>query len=126
MRPGTSRLRISELPCEIASREILPSIRAAIVRVLLAKGYSKYTVARMMGLTPASITHYLRGKRGRPDLEEKLLSEPYKSLIEKLAEIVEKAWKTGINGKTYSSYRDLVCTLCSGFNPVAKEAGCPS
>ena len=119
-------VRIAELPCELASREILPSIRAAIVRVLVEeRGYSKYTVAKMMGLTPASITYYMSGKRGNPDLQNKLLSGGYRRIVEMLADIVERSWKQGADNKSYMKYRDLVCTICSGFNPLAKAAGCP-
>jgi len=119
-----TRIRIAELPCEIASREILPSIRAAIVKYLLEKGYSKYAVARMMGLTPASVTYYVSGKRGNPELEAKLLSNSHRRVIEKLASIIEKAWRDGADSETYTRYRDLICKLCSGFNPAARAAGC--
>ena len=119
-------VRITELPCELASREILPSIRAAIVRVLVEeRGYSKYTVAKMMGLTPASITYYMSGRRGNPDLQKKLLNSDYRRVVEALADIIERAWKQGADIGAYTRYRNLVCTICSGFNPLARAAGCP-
>ena len=117
--------RLAEMPCEYASREILPSIRAALVRYLVeVKGYSKYRVAQMLGLTPASVTHYIKGVRGNRELQEKLLREPYRSLIAKLAEIIIAAYNLGITREFYTRYKGLVCQLCAGFNPIAQEYGC--
>ncbi len=118
-------MKISELPCEYASREIIPSIRAALVKYLVEeRGFTKYTVAKMLGITPASVTYYLKGARGNRRLEEKLLSEPYISFIKRLADIVVEAYNSGITRERYTAYRNVVCTLCSGFNPIVQASGC--
>ncbi len=121
------RYHTMELPCEIASREILPSIRAAIVRYLVEeRGLSKYSVAKIMGLTPAAVTYYLKGKRGNPELEAKLLDEPrYREIIVKIADMILNAWREGFKQGVYSRYKKMVCVLCASFNPRAQEAGCP-
>ena len=117
--------RLSELPCEYASREILPSIRAALVRYLVEeKGFSKYKVAKMLGITPASVTYYIKGARGNPALQAKLLSPPHKALIASMAEMIIRAYQEGVSREFYTRYKGLVCRICAGFNPVAQEYGC--
>ncbi len=53
------------LPCEYASRYILPSIRRAIAIELHRMGMRKGEIARILHTTPAAISQYLSGKRGR-------------------------------------------------------------
>jgi predicted transcriptional regulator len=56
-------------PCELAVRDFLPSLRAAIVRELSETYHMKQTdIAHALGITQASVSQYLnveRGKEGR-------------------------------------------------------------
>lgn len=51
--------------CVYASRYVLPSVKRAIVIELRRRGYSVTKISRMLGVTPASVSQYLRGKRGK-------------------------------------------------------------
>ena len=95
--------------CEIASREILPSIRACIAIILLEKGYSLYFVSKLMGVTPAAITNYRYRKRGNK-LSDKLLSdEEYRCKLERIANMI-------LENRTVDSISERVrqelCNLC--------------
>lgn len=51
--------------CTYASRYVLPSVTRAIVVELRRRGYSVSQISRMLGVTPAAVSQYLRGKRGK-------------------------------------------------------------
>ncbi len=80
------------VPCEATVKRLLPSIRAALA-IVLVKEYeiSAYRTAKLLGLTPASVSNYLSGRRGRVNLD-KLLGDPeLKSMVKGLAELLLKA-----------------------------------
>lgn len=57
---------VLRLPCEIVVREILPVLRAIIARELVEKhGYTQTRAAEALGVSQASISHYLALKRGK-------------------------------------------------------------
>ncbi|RLI09618.1 transcriptional regulator [Candidatus Bathyarchaeota archaeon] len=54
------------LPCEIIVRRVLPALRALIARELVEKhGLAQSKVASLLGVTQASVSHYLSAKRGK-------------------------------------------------------------
>ena len=59
--------------CERAARTVLPAIRREAVRVLVSMGKSRKEAARILGVTPAAVSQYLKGKRAKVELtpEEK-------------------------------------------------------
>ncbi len=116
---------LAELPCERASREIIPSIRAALVKYLIEKkNLSRYSVAKLLGITPASVTNYMKGERGNSLVEQLLMSDEYIGIIELMASIILQ--HNGLYDKdAYTQYKDLVCKLCSQINEAAKKANCP-
>ena len=64
------------LPAEIESKTLIPALRA-----ILAKKLSKDhdiredDISKMLGVTQAAVSNYIRGIRGDPQLIEKLLLE---------------------------------------------------
>ena len=71
--------RISDvmlLPAEIESKTLIPALRA-----ILAKKLAEFhkiredEISKMLGVTQAAISNYIRGTRGDPNLIKKLLSE---------------------------------------------------
>ena len=64
------------LPAEIESKTLIPALRA-----ILAKKLAEFheiredEISKMLGVTQAAISNYIRGTRGDPDLIKKLLSE---------------------------------------------------
>lgn len=94
-------------PCEIASLYILPSLRRELVKSMVKSGYKRKEIARILGISEAAITYYLKSKRGsKYKFNKKQLLE-----IEKVAKrMMEK--KANLNLET--------CKLCSMFKKSLK------
>ncbi|MFH0849167.1 MAG: transcriptional regulator [archaeon] len=52
-------------PCMIMASAILPAIRVSIAQKLAHSGTRPGRIATLMGITPAAVTQYLSGARGR-------------------------------------------------------------
>ena len=64
------------LPAEIESKMLIPAIRAILAKKLTADyGIREDQIAKMLGVTQAAVSNYIRGTRGDPALIEKLLRE---------------------------------------------------
>ena len=46
-------------PCELIVKGLIPSVRALIAHELYREGYSQNTIAKMLGITQASVNYYL-------------------------------------------------------------------
>ena len=63
------------LPSEIESKLFIPAVRAILSKELvIEKGLKEEEVARMLGITQAAVSNYLRGTRGDNELIAKLMS----------------------------------------------------
>ena len=63
------------LPSEIESKLLIPAIRAILSKeMVIEKGLKEEEVARMLGITQAAVSNYLRGVRGDNELISKLMS----------------------------------------------------
>ena len=64
------------LPSEIESKSLIPALRAIIAKKL-ANEYKirEDQISKMLGVTQAAISNYIRGTRGDPELIKKLLAE---------------------------------------------------
>lgn len=63
------------LPSEIESKLLIPAVRAILSKELvIEKGLKEEEVARMLGITQAAVSNYLRGTRGDNGLISKLMS----------------------------------------------------
>jgi len=64
------------LPAEIESKTLIPALRAILAKKL-AKNYKirEDEISKMLGVTQAAVSNYIRGTRGDPQLIQKLLSE---------------------------------------------------
>ena len=72
------------LPAEIESKTLIPAIRAILAKKLTANyGIPEDTISKMLGVTQAAISNYVRGTRGDPALIEKLLQN------KKVSELIE-------------------------------------
>jgi len=57
---------MSRLPCEVIVRGVLPALRALIARKLVRDhGFTQASVADFLGVTQATVSHYLASKRGK-------------------------------------------------------------
>ena len=64
------------LPAEIESRSLIPALRAILAKNLAKKHLiHEDEISKMLGVTQAAISNYIRGTRGDPKLIEKLLAE---------------------------------------------------
>lgn len=58
------------LPCEVATKSLVPSIKALIARELASHGLPQKAIAKLLGVTQPAVSLYLKGVRGRViDLE---------------------------------------------------------
>lgn len=73
-------------PQEIEVWYVLPTIRRELARVMIEKGVMQKDIARILGVTEASISHYQKDKRGG----KVKLSKGVKEEIERSADIILK------------------------------------
>ena len=116
-----------EIPCEYAARQIFPSIRATIARLLVEEfKISRYTVAKILGITPAAITNYLEGRRGDKRYETLILGdEKLRRYARRAASILLRLWKSK-DPSMKKEYHIMICNICSRINELALENGCPA
>ena len=74
------------LPQEIEVWYVLPALRKEIARVLIEKGLKQKDVAKTMGITEASVSQYVKGKRGA---ELKFNKESRKTIEKKISRITK-------------------------------------
>ena len=64
------------LPAEIESTKLIPALRAIIAKKLSQEHKIREDeISKMLGVTQAAVSNYIRGTRGDPQLIQKLLSE---------------------------------------------------
>ena len=64
------------LPAEIESKSLIPALRAILAKDLAKKhNIREDEISRMLGVTQAAISNYIRGMRGDPKLIKKLQEE---------------------------------------------------
>lgn len=73
-------------PQEIEVWYVLPTIRRELARAMIKKGVMQKDVAKILGVTEASISHYLKDKRGK----RIKLSKRVKEEIKRSADIILK------------------------------------
>ena len=70
------------LPSEIESKSLIPALRAIIAKKLADEhNVREDQISKMLGVTQAAISNYIRGTRGDPELIKKLLAEKQVSEI---------------------------------------------
>lgn len=79
------------LPAEIESKTLIPALRAILAKKLAEEHKIREDeISKMLGVTQAAISNYIRGTRGDPKLIEKLAADEQvaimiKDLSERLA-----------------------------------------
>ena len=64
------------LPAEIESKSLIPALRAILAKNLAKEHHiHEDQISKMLGVTQAAVSNYIRGTRGDPKLIEKLLAE---------------------------------------------------
>tara|TARA_B100000929_G_scaffold246077_1_gene204443 strand:+ start:62 stop:478 length:417 start_codon:yes stop_codon:yes gene_type:complete len=74
------------LPAEIESKSLIPALRAILAKDLANRYHIREDeISKMLGVTQAAISNYIRGTRGDPKLIEKLLED--KQVVDMLDDI---------------------------------------
>ena len=74
------------LPAEIESKTLIPALRAILAKNLAENhNVREDEISKMLGVTQAAISNYIRGTRGDPELIKKLIAE--KQVYEMINEI---------------------------------------
>lgn len=78
------------LPAEIESKTLIPALRAILAKKLAEEHQVREDeISKMLGVTQAAISNYIRGTRGDPKLIQKLLEDKQVSqLINDLSDIL--------------------------------------
>jgi len=82
--------------CEVVVKEVLPAVRSILAKELKDSGMTQDEIAESLGITQASVSHYLKQARGKnvkmfednPHLK-KSLKETAKRIKEKKASPIE-------------------------------------
>ncbi len=91
-----------KLPCEIVAKDILPTIRSAVVFILYNEhNLTQTEIAEKMGITQASVNQYIQKTRGK----NKVILDQIPEIKEKLREIAEIVLRD-------EGYFDSLCNLC--------------
>jgi predicted transcriptional regulator len=93
-------------PCELAVKEFLPSLRAAIVRELSEVYHMKQIdIAEALGITQASVSQYLNDERAK---------ENRFTVINGFTEAVKKiAGTIALKNVSKAAVLPLMCEVCS-------------
>lgn len=88
LNPAGNTFGFMLLPAEIESKTLIPALRAILAKKLAEDhNVREEEISKMLGVTQAAISNYIRGTRGDPALIAKLLSEKQvSSLIDELTE----------------------------------------
>ena len=97
------------LPAEIESKTLIPALRAILSKKLAEDHKIKEdAISKMLGVTQAAVSNYIRGTRGDPQLIQKLLSE------EQVAKLINELCDSLTTDMAYtpSSLAKFIC-LCN-------------
>lgn len=76
------------LPAEIESKTLIPALRAILAKKLAeTHNIREDEISKMLGVTQAAVSNYIRGTRGDPQLIEKLgREEQVAKMLDELSE----------------------------------------
>jgi hypothetical protein len=71
-----TRFFVLLLPAEIESKTLIPALRAILAKKLAEEhSVREDEISKMLGVTQAAISNYIRGTRGDPKLIQKLVAD---------------------------------------------------
>ena len=118
-------------PCEIVVKEILPALRAILVRALVQKHHlSQVKVARKLGISQPAISQYMSLLRGAGRVE-RMVGRAALEAVRKLADDIARG-EVG-RGQIIQRYcaicrtmgeQKILCTLHIKIVPYLKREGC--
>ena len=76
LNPLSDSCELLLLPAEIESKTLIPALRAILAKKLAEDhNIREDEISKMLGVTQAAVSNYIRGTRGDPSLIAKLLAE---------------------------------------------------
>ena len=121
-------------PCEVVVRSILPAFRSLVARSLMEKcNLSQAAVAKRLGTTQASISHYIYSKRGEKMVKQLEASPAVRAIVDKIAQGIATDKISPFDAmqhfcKLCEALRsgDLICDQHKGFLAVPEACNfCP-
>ena len=121
------------LPAEIESKTLIPALRAILAKTLAEKHEIREDqISKMLGVTQAAVSNYIRGTRGDPELIKKLLAED--QVFEMISEITtdlasDRAYSPSSLSKfiglcNYIKSSLLICDIHHNLESDIDEAVC--
>ena len=121
------------LPAEIESKTLIPALRAILAKTLAEKHEIREDqISKMLGVTQAAVSNYIRGTRGDPELIKKLLAED--QVFEMISEITtdlasDRAYSPSCLSKfiglcNYIKSSLLICDIHHNLDSNIDEAVC--
>jgi predicted transcriptional regulator len=121
------------LPSEIESKSLIPAVRAILARELVkVRGLKEEEVARLLGITQAAVSNYIRGTRGDIELISKLSS--FQEIMRMIKEIEEdlsshRAYSASTLSKfialcNYMRYSLIICDVHHRLESEIDEKVC--
>ena len=89
-------------PCEIIVWNFLPALRRALIKAMVKDGVKRKEIAQIFDVTEATISHYLRSKRGT--------GFKFSKEVEKE---IESAARRIVKARSKEKVLEEVCKLCS-------------
>jgi len=95
-------------PCEEIFKDILPTIRAVLVKDLVERhDLNQVEVAKRLGITQPAISQYLRSLRGKGQMEALLKRNDFMKSLRDLSDVIAREGVRGIR------MAEMYCNLCS-------------
>ncbi len=94
-------------PCELfVVDRLLPTLRSEIARILYRRGMLETEIARRLGITQATVSHYIQEKRGEEGLRESLPG------MAGFAELLADELASGTDGWRRAA---MICEACGAL-----------
>lgn len=114
----------SMIPCEFMVMELLPTIRKETAKFLLSRNYSQKEISKIMQVSEAAVSQYIKRKRGRHKKELERIISKYiyqsydinKSFAENICEMCTFFRKSNYFCKSHkliSKISDQSCRSCN-------------
>jgi predicted transcriptional regulator len=121
------------LPSEIESKSLIPAVRAILAKELVkVRGLKEEEVARLLGITQAAVSNYIRGTRGDIELISKLSS--FQEIMRMIKDIEEdlsshRAYSASTLSKfialcNYMRYSLIICDVHHRLESEIDEKVC--
>ncbi len=110
-----------QFPCEILVKNILPAIRAIMVRELRQTyKIQQKEISQLLGITQPSVSYYLHGERGGKAVA--IIKNKTRATYDYILTLVKKLVDSEI---TTEGILKEICTICMEVRPVYIQEVCP-